>query len=56
MPVILHEQDWDEWMLREGPAPIHLLKPFPAAEMSKHAFSKDVGDVRNNHPELLNSN
>lgn len=36
MPIILHESDWDEWLLREGPAPVHLLKPFPAGEMSKH--------------------
>ena len=47
--------DWDEWMLQEGPAPVHLLKPFPADEMSKWPVSKDVKSVRNNDPELLNS-
>ena len=55
MPVILHEKDYDEWLLREGPAPAHLLQPFPAVEMSMQAVSKDVGNVRNDHPELLNS-
>lgn len=55
MPVILHETDWDEWLLREGPAPAHLLQPFPAEEMRMAPVSKDVGNVRNNHPELLNS-
>ena len=55
MPVILHERDWDEWLLREGPAPTHLLQPFPANEMHMSPVSKDVGNVRNNHSELLNS-
>ena len=55
MPVILHLRDYDEWLLREGPAPTHLLQPFPATEMRMTAVSKDVGNVRNNHPELLNS-
>ena len=55
MPVILNERDWDEWLLREGPAPAHLLQPFPAAEMAMAPVNKDVGNVRNDHPELLNS-
>ena len=56
MPVILHERDYDEWLLRdEGPPPVHLLQPFPAAEMHARPVSRDVGNVKNNHPELLNS-
>ena len=55
MPVIVHERDYDEWLLREGSAPAHLLKPFPAAEMAMTPVSKDVGNVRNDHSELLNS-
>lgn len=55
MPVILHEKDWDEWLLREGPAPLHLLSPFLAAEIVMRPVSKEVGNVRNDHPELLNS-
>ncbi len=55
MPVILDPRDWDEWLLREGPAPTHLLQPFPAQQMAKRPVHKDVGNVRNNHPELLNS-
>ena len=55
MPVILHERDYDEWLLREGPAPVQLLKSFPADQMSMTPVSKDVGNVRNDHPELLNS-
>ncbi len=56
MPVILHERDYDEWLLRnEGPPPIHLMQPFPASEMQAREVSRDVGNVRNNYPELLNS-
>ncbi len=56
MPVILHERDYDEWLLRNDETPpVHLLKPFPAAEMHVRPVSRDVGNVKNNHPELLNS-
>jgi putative SOS response-associated peptidase YedK len=54
MPVILHKPDYDEW-LDEVPPPGHLLQPFPAAEMQVRQVSRDVGNVKNNHPELLNS-
>ena len=56
MPVILHQRDYDEWLLRDdGAQPVHLMKPFPASEMQAREVSRDVGNVRNNHPELLNS-
>ena len=56
MPVILHERDYDEWLLRDNaPLPVHLLQPFPADHMQVRPVSRDVGHVRNNHPELLNS-
>lgn len=56
MPVILHERDYDEWLLRDdAPPPAHLLQPFPADQMQARPVSRDVGNVRNNHPELLNS-
>jgi putative SOS response-associated peptidase YedK len=57
MPVILHPRDFDRWIDRvptEQP-PIDLLRPFPADEMEAFEVSKDVGNVRNNSPELLNS-
>ena len=55
MPVILQPKEYDEWLLREGPAPLHLLKPFPADQMVMTPVRKDVGNIRNDHPELLNS-
>jgi len=57
MPVILHEGDFNRWLER-GEAhqpPIDLLRPFPAVEMEAFEVSKDVGNVRNNSADLLNS-
>ena len=57
MPVILHSGDFDRWLSREEThqLPIDLLRPFPTDEMEAFEVSKDVGNVRNNHAELLNS-
>lgn len=42
-PVIRNNRDDD------------LLRPFPADEMEAFEVSKDVGNVRNNSAELLNT-
>jgi len=57
MPVILHEDDFNRWLERgEVHQPrIDLLRPFPADEMEAFEVSKDVGNVRNNSADLLNS-
>ena len=57
MPVILHPENYEEWLRRvDGEAPPDdLLRPYPAEEMVAKEAHKDVGNVRNNHPELLNS-
>jgi putative SOS response-associated peptidase YedK len=57
MPVILHPGDFNRWLDREvtDQPPIDLLRPFPADEMEAFEVSKDVGNVKNNSPELLNS-
>jgi len=57
MPLILHPYDYEEWLMRvDGESsPTNLLRPFPADEMTVKEAHKDVGNVRNNHPELLNS-
>ena len=57
MPAILEPKDYNRWLERvdgERP-PIDLLRPFPADEMVAKEANKDVGNVRNNRPELLNS-
>ena len=57
MPVILHPDDYEAWLMRiDGESsPVDLLRPYPANEMKANEAHKDVGNVRNNHPELLNS-
>jgi len=57
MPVILHPSDYDRWLDRDsdpGRPPLDLLRPFPADEIEVFEVSKDVGNVKNNSPELLN--
>jgi putative SOS response-associated peptidase YedK len=68
MPVILHSQDYDLWLAHpprssrpdpaapfEDPALLALLRPYPAERMAAREAHIDVGNVRNNHPGLLNS-
>jgi putative SOS response-associated peptidase YedK len=57
MPVILHESDFNRWLERgeTHQRPIDLLRPFPSEEMKAFTVSKDVGNVRNNSADLLNS-
>lgn len=55
MPVILHPENYDEWLLREGPSPVHLLQPFPAQQMAVRLVSKDVGNVRHKYEAIIHS-
>ncbi len=65
MPVILRPQDYDLWLSQSPgekaspPAPNlelqALLRPYPADQMAASEAHPDVGNVRNNHPGLLNS-
>ena len=57
MPVILEPKDYNRWLERvdnERP-PVDLLRPLPADDMKAQEANKDVGNVRNNSAELLNS-
>jgi putative SOS response-associated peptidase YedK len=57
IPVIPHPGDFNRWIDREvtDQPPSDLLRPFPADEMEPYEVSKDVGNVKDNLPELLNS-
>jgi putative SOS response-associated peptidase YedK len=63
MPVILRPQDYDLWLspVDKGAPPTPqlelqaLLCPYPAEQMAATEAHPDVGNVRNNHPGLLNS-
>jgi putative SOS response-associated peptidase YedK len=55
MPVILHRGDYERWLAVADPTqlPVDLLRPYPADEMKAWPVSRDVGNVRNNRPELI---
>lgn len=55
MPAILKLKDYDEWLDREEVErpPVHLLRPFDTAAMQIHHAHPEVGNVRNQGPELL---
>jgi putative SOS response-associated peptidase YedK len=56
MPVILARNAWMDWIQEEKmelPEIGDILKPFPAEQMSFHPVAKDVGNVANNRPELI---
>ena len=57
MPVIVHRRDWVEWLDRNDalPAPVHLLRPYESDAMRVAKCNPLVGNVRNNGPEMLNS-
>ncbi|MCW2239591.1 SOS response-associated peptidase [Azospirillum canadense] len=56
MPVILPSAQWPAWL---GEEPVSdetlrsLLRPYPAPEMRMWPVSRDVGNVRNDRPDLL---
>ena len=62
MPVILRPQDYDFWLTPNVPTDRTpqlelqaLLRPYPADRMIAREAHPDVGNVRNNHPGLVNS-
>jgi putative SOS response-associated peptidase YedK len=65
MPVILRPQDYDLWLshppAEKNAPPVPqlelqaLLRPYPAERMRAQEAHMDVGNVRNNHPGLINS-
>jgi putative SOS response-associated peptidase YedK len=52
MPVILERADYARW-LSDDPAPLDLLRPFPAERMTAWTVDKAVGNVRNDNEQLL---
>jgi putative SOS response-associated peptidase YedK len=55
MPVILSPTDYGRWLNPGDPArpPTDLLRPFPAEEMTCWQLGKDVGNVKNDRPDLI---
>lgn len=55
MPVIVHPDNYDYWLAPSAPedAPLDLLRPFPAELMQVWKVRPDVGNTRNNRPDLI---
>lgn len=54
MPVILSPRDYDRWLDPGDPSqlPTDLLRPYPADEMKAWKVHSDIGNAKNNSPEL----
>jgi putative SOS response-associated peptidase YedK len=55
MPAILDPKDYDRWLAPAEPShlPVDLLRPYAAEAMKAWKVGSDVGNVRNNRPELI---
>jgi putative SOS response-associated peptidase YedK len=53
MPVILDQRDWSAWLGERESDPVALLKPAPDDVLTRWPVGKQVGNVRNDGPELL---
>jgi putative SOS response-associated peptidase YedK len=55
MPVILHPDDYDRWLEPGDPnyPPIDLLKPYPDEFLKAWRIKPDVGNTRNDRPDLI---
>ena len=56
MPVILHPEEFDDWLNPENDDPNYLkefLEPYPDDGIQEHIVTQSVGNVRNNEPGLI---
>ena len=55
MPVIVDPKDYTRWLEPGDPQqpPIDLLRPYPAEKMRAWRIGPDIGNVRNNRPDLI---
>ena len=53
MPVIVYPQDYERWMQDDYKQVYDLLKPNPAEDITAWPVKPDVGNVRNQGPELI---
>jgi SOS response associated peptidase (SRAP) len=55
MPVIVPEREYDRWLNVSDTQrlPLDLLRPFDADRMTAWKVGKDVGNVKNDRPELI---
>lgn len=51
----LNFEEFDDWLTPEHSTQylFDMINAYPDNAMAKHIFSKEVGNIRNNHPGLL---
>ena len=51
---VLHPNDYERWLAPADSAqlPLDLLRPYPDDQMKVWKVGKDVGNVKNNRPDL----
>ncbi len=52
MPVLLDPSDYDRW-LSDEPDPRDLLKQYPSELMKMWPIGRDVGNVKNDRPDII---
>jgi len=52
MPVVLGESQFEDWMRLPPEAAAGMMKPY-AGEIAAWPVPKEIGNVRNNRPELM---
>src|SRR5262245_9531839 len=55
MPVIVHQNDYDLWMMGEPGEVGVLLRPYPCDDMTARPVSPRVNNSRNEGPDLLDA-
>lgn len=50
-PVVVAEDDWEAWLT--GGAGAHLMRPLDATRTEVREVHRDVGNVRNDRPDLI---
>lgn len=55
MPLIIGEEDYDRWLGPGDPSnpPVDLLRPFPSEKRKIWRIKPDVGNVKNDRPDLI---
>lgn len=54
MPVILDRKEEQEWLSHEDPLDLlPMLDPYSDSDMEAYEVAKEVGNIKNNYPELL---
>lgn len=55
MPALLRPEDYEAWLFGDWSAALKLVGPYPAQVMTATRIGPAIGDVKNDHPGLLDA-